>query len=254
MNQKIVRFLFVVFGLCLLGYFVGGSQIRAELASANPVFIVLGFTIVLVALFCWSEAVRCLLDRPETPIGGWRFRGAYLASFFAKQIIPIGRASSPFVLAHIVSSEMNTDRDQTLGAALVIEVLNLTASLGLGIIGLGFLAFRGQSVPAFIPVPSLQIAIFFTGGLLAATISLYRYKYLVLRSITIAGVRLLSLLRALSGNRTQRFHLRIRPVQARTRFIREYLQLRVRSYSTEVSLVLENRRQIGLALGWSVVG
>jgi glycosyltransferase 2 family protein len=254
MNRRILRFLVVVLGLGILCYFVGGSQVSRELASANPVFIILGFFITLVALFCWSEAVRCLLDRPETPIGGWRFRGAYLASFFAKQTIPIGRASSPFLLAHIVSSEMNTDRDQTLGVALVIEVLNLTASLSLGLIGLGFLALRGQSAMAFISVPSLHIAILLTGGFLAATTTLYRYKHLLLRPITIAGVRLLSLLRAMSGNRTQRLHLRLRPVQARTRFIREYLHLRVRSYSTEVSLILENRRQIGLAFGWSVVG
>ncbi|MFB9808065.1 lysylphosphatidylglycerol synthase transmembrane domain-containing protein [Haladaptatus pallidirubidus] len=254
MNQKIVRFLFVVFSLCLLGYFVGGSQIRAELASANSVFLVLGFSIVLVALFCWSEAVRCLLDCSETPIGGWRFRGAYLASFFAKQIVPIGRASSPFLLAHIVSSEMSTDRDQTLGVALVIEVLNLTAALSLGVIGLVFLALRGQSLTAFIPVPSLQIAILLTGGFLAATTTLYRYKHLLLHPLTVVGVRMFSLLRALSENRTQRLHLRIRLVQTRIRFIRTYLRLRVRSYSTEVNLVLENRRQIALALGWSVIG
>ncbi|MFH5800920.1 lysylphosphatidylglycerol synthase transmembrane domain-containing protein [Haladaptatus sp. CMAA 1911] len=254
MNRRILRFLVVVLGFGILCYFVGGSQVSHELASANPVFIVLGFFITLVALFCWSEAVRCLLDRSETPIEGWRFRGAYLASFFAKQIIPIGRASSPFLLAHIVSSEMSTDRDQTLGAALVIEVLNLTASLSLGLIGLVFIALQGQSVTAIIPVPSLHIALLLTGGLLAATTTLYRYKYLLLHSIAIAGIRLLSLLRVLSENRTQRLHLRLRPVQTRVRFIHEYLHLRVRSYSTEVSLVLENRRQIGLALGWSIIG
>jgi glycosyltransferase 2 family protein len=254
MNRRILQFLVVVFGLVILCYFVGGSQVSRELASANPVFIVLGFSITLVALFCWSEAVRCLLDRSETPIEGWRFRGAYLASFFAKQIIPIGRASSPFLLAHIVSSEMSTDRDQTLGAALVIEVLNLTASLSLGFIGLVFIALQGQPIMAFISVPSLHIAILLTGGFLAATTTLYRYKHLFLRPITIVGIRLLSLLRVLSGNRTQRLHLRLHPIQARMRFIREYLHLRVHSYSTEASLVLENRRQIGLAFGWSVVG
>ncbi|SIR98619.1 conserved hypothetical protein [Haladaptatus litoreus] len=254
MNLRTLRFLLVVFGLCLLGYFAGGSQIHAELASANPVFIVLGFIVVLIALFCWSEAVRCLLDCPETPVEGWRFRGAYLASFFAKQIVPIGRASSPFLLAYIVSSEMSIDRDRTLGVALVVEVLNLTASLSLGLFGLIFLALSDQFITLFIPMLSLQIAVLLTGGCLLATDTLYRYKQLVLRPVAVMAGRLLSLVRAISGNRSQRLQLRLRPIQARTRLIRDVLRLRVRAYSTEVSLVFENRQQIGIAFGWSVVG
>ncbi|WP_458188788.1 lysylphosphatidylglycerol synthase transmembrane domain-containing protein [Haladaptatus sp. NG-WS-4] len=254
MNRNTVRLLAVVFALGLLVHLFGGRYLRAELATANLGLVAVGFVTVLLALFCWSEAIRRLLDGTATPVRGWRFRGAYLSSFFAKQVIPIGRASSPFLIAYIVSSETEAEYDRTLAVAFVVEVLNAIASLGLLFVGLLTLVVRGYSVTTLVSFPTVETVAFLAGIVLVTSLTVYRYGTILWGAVLSFVSHVVVLADTLFGGRTRRLKLTFSPVRTRIRLLRNTVRAQFDSYSNEVSVVLDHRRDVAFALLFSLFG
>lgn len=115
---------------------VGTRSILRELSVVEPLPFTLGLLGPLVALFAWSEVLARLLDVG----GGRRFRLAFLAGDFTKQVLPMGHASGPVITTLAVSSVLGREYDNTLAAVSVTELLNLSASLVVATLGLLLLA------------------------------------------------------------------------------------------------------------------
>ena len=101
------------FGVALLAvggflYAVGPAAVLAELSDADLVVLSVGFGSVVVALSCWSEAVRRLIASTGHETGGLRYRGAYLSGEFLKQVLPMGQSGGPVLMAYTVSREADT--------------------------------------------------------------------------------------------------------------------------------------------------
>ncbi|WP_459191863.1 lysylphosphatidylglycerol synthase transmembrane domain-containing protein [Halosimplex sp. J119] len=118
---------------------VGPEAVFAELATADLLVLSVGFGSVLVALGCWSEAVRQLIGSSGHAVGGLRYRAAYLSGEFLKQVIPMGQSGGPVLLSYTVSRETDASQDSALAASTVFAFLNVLASLILAVVGLAIL-------------------------------------------------------------------------------------------------------------------
>jgi uncharacterized protein (TIRG00374 family) len=220
---------------------VGPASIGAELAGTDLPVFALGFLGITAALACWSEAVRRLLASAGSPVGGSRYRRAYLAGEFLKQVVPLGQSAGPVLLSYAVSTATDASRDHSLAAATVFAFCNVTASLVLAVVGLTVLIAtrRGptgpllRSVLVVTAVVSLAIAI-------AAVLAVFR------RSVLERGVYALTdTLRRTVG----RLSVRVREALARER-----VTATLAAFETTVVRVSRDRSVLLTVGGLSVAG
>lgn len=183
----------VAFGLAggllwLFAWVAGPRRLAAELAGANPWYLLAGSAAALAAVLVWSEALRLVLSVGvgDGPARGRRFRLAFLAGDFTKQVLPMGHASGPAITAYAVSSVVGADYEETLATVTVADLLNLVASLVLAAVGLCVVVATGGS-----RLPGLSV---FAAGLVAATLAVT----VVLALVTVRRPTLVAIVRRLA--------------------------------------------------------
>jgi len=166
---------------------VGPSQVFAELESVNPVVLSLGFVSVVLALICWSEAVRRMLASVGQPVGGSRYRLAYLAGEFLKQVIPLGQSAGPALLAYTVSRKSGTQYEGTLAATSVFAFINVTVSLTLAVGGLTVLVATNRG-PSGALLKSTLVVVSVVAGAILTVLVLALYRRTVLEGFAVRVV------------------------------------------------------------------
>lgn len=190
---------------------VGPARVAAELRVVDVSILAVGFVSVVTALGCWSEAVRRLLASLDHPTGGFRYRRAYLAGEFLKQVIPLGQSAGPVLLAYTVSRKVGTPYERTLAATSVFAFLNVTASLVLAVGGLGLLVATDRG-PSGTLLRSALVAVSVIAAVLVGVLVLTLYR----RSLLEAGVvRLTSLVRSIVGRFSPRVEATLAPATVR---------------------------------------
>lgn len=126
--------------LWLFVYALGPSTVAANLRTADVGMFTVGLVAVLVAVTCWSEAQRHLLVGSGIHLRPHRAFVTYCSGMFAKQVLPMGHAGGPVIMAYTIGSESHREYQHVLAAVSVEEVLNLVASFGLALIGLAYIA------------------------------------------------------------------------------------------------------------------
>lgn len=146
-------------GALFVGW-VGPGALLAELRRADLGVFALGLLAAAAALLAWSEMLGRLLDARR----GYRL--AYLAGDFGKQVLPMGHASGPALMAYAVSRSLDVEYEHGLAVVTVSEALHLTASLGVAAAGVAVLAATGR--PGLAPVAAtVGIALLAVGVILA---------------------------------------------------------------------------------------
>lgn len=145
MRQYLVSFGAAV---SLLGAFLlalGPARLARQLAGADISIFALGLISVLVALGCWGEASRRLFVAFDTPLSRRRALVAYGTGAFGKQVLPMGHAGGPAVMAYAFDREVDLGYSRSLAIIVVAEFLSVVASLLLGFVGIVILLLFSSS-------------------------------------------------------------------------------------------------------------
>lgn len=145
-----MRRLLVSFGaaVLILGAFLlvlEPARLARQLAGANIGIFALGLVSVLVALGCWGEASRRLFVPFDTPLSRRRALVAYGAGAFGKQVLPMGNAGGPAVMAYAFDREVDLGYSRSLAVIVVAEFLSFVSSLLLGFVGIVILLLFSSS-------------------------------------------------------------------------------------------------------------
>lgn len=132
----------------LLGGFLfalGPARLADRLAGADLAVFALGLLAVLLALGCWSEATRVLFRSSGARLSPRRSFVAYGTGAFGKQVLPMGNAGGPAVMAYAYDRETRLGYSRSLAVIVVAELLSLAASILLGLVGVVVLVAGGAT-------------------------------------------------------------------------------------------------------------
>jgi uncharacterized protein (TIRG00374 family) len=142
---------------------------------------------ILAALACWSEGTRRLFRAADVDLSRRRAFLAYGAGAFGKQVLPMGNAGGPAVMAYAYDRQANLGYSRTLAVVVTAEFLSLVASVCIALVGVGLLLAFDPSVTTlrFLGVGIAIVA----GGLLALGVGVwYRRRHVTLGVIGLAHV------------------------------------------------------------------
>ncbi|WP_415380626.1 lysylphosphatidylglycerol synthase transmembrane domain-containing protein [Halosimplex sp. TS25] len=220
---------------------VGPEAVFSELATAKPLVLSVGFLSVLVALACWSEAVRRLIGSTGHSVGGLRYRAAYLSGEFLKQVIPMGQSGGPVLMSYTVSAETDAPHDSALAAATVFAFLNVVASLVLAVVGLAVLVLTRRGPTGALLQSVLVTMVVISVGILGLTLlAVYRRAVLERALLATAGT-----LRRTVGRLSARAGAALAPER-----VRETLE----RYTAVVGQLAGDLRGIAAAVALSITG
>lgn len=222
-------------------YAVGPAAVAARLADADPAVLSLGFLSVVLALACWSEAVRGLLAGTGHLAGGIRYRGAYLSGEFLKQVLPLGQSGGPVLMAYTVSREADTPYESALAAATAFAFLNVVASLVIAVAGLALLVVtrRGPTGPL---LRSVLVAMVLVTGAVVLLLALATYR----RPLLERGLlRVAAVARRTVGHASARLRALLDP---------ERLRGTLATFGAAVDRLAADRRRVATAVALGVVG
>ncbi|MEF8851764.1 MAG: lysylphosphatidylglycerol synthase transmembrane domain-containing protein [Haloarculaceae archaeon] len=220
---------------------VGPGAVLAEFATADLPVLALGFLSVLVALACWSEAVRRLVSTTGHPVRGVRYRLAYLSGEFLKQVLPMGQSGGPVLMAYTISRESEAPYEPTMAAASVFAFLNVVASLVLAVAGLALLVATRRG-PTGTLLWNVLVAMVAVTGLVLALSYLAVYRRPLLERV---ALRAAAVLRRVVGRVSARADAALAPVVVGSV---------VRSYTDSVGQLAGDRRSLGVTVGLAVTG
>lgn len=118
---------------------IGPTRLASQLAGADVGVFALGLVAIVAALICWSAATRRLFLTSGVPLSRRRAFLAYGTGAFGKQVLPMGNAGGPAVMAYAFDREVEIGYSRSLAIVVVAEFLSLVASLVLGAAGIAFL-------------------------------------------------------------------------------------------------------------------
>jgi len=220
---------------------VGPEAVAAELATAALPVLAVGFLSVVVALGCWSEAVRRLVATTGHSVGGSRYRRAYLSGEFLKQVLPMGQSGGPVLMAYTVSQETDAPYESTLAAASVFAFLNVVASLVLAVAGLALLVVtrRGPTGPLLRTVLVAMVAV--TAVVLLVSYLAVYHRPLLER----VALRVAAALRRAVGRLSTRVETALAP---------DAVEHVVGTYADSVGQLAGDRRQLAATVALAVTG
>lgn len=220
---------------------VGPDAVASELAGADLPVLALGFASVTVAIGLWSEAVRRLVGTTGHPVGGFRYRLAYLSGEFLKQVLPMGQSGGPVLMAYTINRETDAPYESTLAASSVFAFLNVVASLVLAVVGLAILVLtrRGPTGTLLRNVLVAMVAV--TGVVFLVTyLAVYRRALLERVALRVAGG-----LRRTVGRLSARLDAALAP---------EAVERVVGTYADSVGRLTGNRRELVATVALAVSG
>lgn len=149
------------------------ARLADQLVDTNLQIFALGLTAVIGALVCWGEASRRLFVAVGTPLSHRRALVAYGAGAFGKQVLPMGNAGGPAIMAFAFNGELELGYSRALAVVVVAEFLSLVASLVLAVAGLVVLLAVGTGGS---DLGWLAVGVVFVIAGLVALIVVVRYR------------------------------------------------------------------------------
>ena len=236
----------VVLAVVVLAVFVrltGGREVLAAVARADLGLVAAGSVAGVAAISSWGESLRHALTTTK-PVGGLRYRLAYLSGDFARQILPMGRLSGSAIISYAVSRPFELEYEEALAAVTVADLLNLLSAVTVSGTGLLLLVLGSGFGDVRTFVAGLTGAVFVAGGVV---VLVTRRRALLERAVvSVVGVG--HRLAARLGLSTAERHLHPDAVGRR-----------IESYFATLDAVAENRRRVAFAavfaaLGWVAFG
>lgn len=216
----------------------GGWAVLRALTRADPGVTVAAALAGVLAISLWGESLRRALQRAH-PVGGLRYRLAYLSGDFARQVLPMGRLSGSAIIGYAVSRPFDVQYEEALAAVTVTDLLNLLSAVTVSAFGLSLL-FESATGDVLTFIVGLAGAVVVVGA--AAYLATRRRD--LLERVVVAVVAVGHRLAARFGATTLERHLHPHSVERR-----------VESYFRTLDAVADDRRRVAsvacfAALGW----
>jgi len=221
---------------------VGADRILAELRSADLRYVTAGVASSLAAVGAWSEAQRRVLRGVTERATGLRFRIAYLAGDFMKQVLPMGHVSGPALMALTVSRAVETSYERTLASITVSDLLNLLASVALAAVGVAHLSLgrRPAGVGPFLG--GLAVAL---GGILTLVLAVTRFRPTLVSTLVSASRAARAAIRRLGGRLERTFGRSLDP---------DRVSRQLGEYFGSLDAVTADRRRVAVAAAVALAG
>jgi hypothetical protein len=216
---------------------VGVEEVLGHLRTADLRLTALGALSAVAAVLLWSEALRQLLGVTH-PVSGLRYRAAFLTGDFTKQVLPMGHASGPAIMAYAVARAVDIDYEDTLAAITVADLLNLVGSLLLAVVGVAVVAVERPGTATDAVLVPLAVAVVGVGLL----VGLLAYRRRLLTRI-VCG--LAQVCHATAGRAVGRLDRALDP---------ERIETRLAGYYATLDTVARDRGRVVLAALLAVVG
>lgn len=238
MKRSLLAFFGSILLLVLFLVLLGPVALFEQLVSLNLWIFSLGLIAIMLSLIAWSEAFRTLFRLS----GSMTVRQALLAyctGVFGKQILPMGHAGGPAIMAYTFERHVSLNYNQTLAVVSVAEFLNLVASLVLAIGGIAYLLLFASPIPE---LQLLQVGILvFTMAIVGLGILVWYRRRTVERSILAVAYLLRHSLGRVS-------------VRVKRALGAERIQSSLHGFYTALDRVFENRSAILLTFIYMQIG
>lgn len=134
----------------VLGFAIAAAAMAAFLLVLDPAAIwavlrdvslpqfALGLVAVLLAVACWAESMRRVLLAAGGTLDVPRGFAAYGTGMLAKQILPMGNAGGPAIMAYAIDREADLTFDRTLAVVTIGDFLGLLATVVLAFVGIAY--------------------------------------------------------------------------------------------------------------------
>ena len=220
-------------------FVLGPARLGRQLAGADLGVFALGPVAVLAALACWGEASYRLFAGFDPGLSRRRALVAYGAGALGKQVLPMGNAGGPAVMAYAFERETDLGYGRSLAVTVVAEFLSLVASLVLGLLGVAVLLSSSASVPE---LRWLGVGVVVVGAALAALSFVVWFRR---RHVTLGLTGVARLLGPRVGRISPALGERLRP---------ERVDASLRRYYETFDAVVRDRRAVLYAFALSQVG
>jgi uncharacterized protein (TIRG00374 family) len=158
---------------------------------------------------------------------------------FGKQVLPLGHAGGPALVAYVYEREVTLGYNQTLAVVTIAEFLSLLASLMIAAVGVGYLFIGSTGVPELrlVQISVLAVA---AGVFFLAFVFWYRRGLVERGVLMLAGIVVHTL-----GRVWPPLAVRLEPARLRAGLARYYEM---------VDEILTHRRSVLMGLGLSLLG
>ncbi|WP_435345146.1 lysylphosphatidylglycerol synthase transmembrane domain-containing protein [Haloarchaeobius sp. HRN-SO-5] len=135
--------------LAILAVGVGWETVVSRVLAADLQLFALAVVASALSIIAWTLSVYALVHRVPNAPGARQFAVLYLSSSVVKQVLPLGSASGPAVIAYVVSRYSDVSLERILLATTVSGFLGVVASGVVAVVGL-FVVMATQPVPAWL--------------------------------------------------------------------------------------------------------
>jgi uncharacterized protein (TIRG00374 family) len=185
-------------------YLLDPVQVATHLRGTDVAVFAIGFLAILAALACWSVATRRLFLAAQVDLSQRRAFLAYGAGAFGKQVLPMGNAGGPAVMAYAFDREVKLGYSRTLAVIVTAEFLSLVASVCLALVGVGLLLAFDPSA-ATLQVLGFGVVLVAVGLAALGVVLWYRRRHVTLGLVGLSHV-LHPLVHRLSAGLADRIH------------------------------------------------
>jgi len=147
-----------------------------------------GLVAVVLAVACWAESMRRVLLATGGHLSPRQGFAAYASGMLAKQLLPMGNAGGPAIMAYAFDRESDLDFERSLAVVTIGDFLGLCASLLLAFVGIAYVAL---AVPPSRIVRAAVVAVSLFGVVLVSVAILLVFRRRTLRYLVLGVARIL---------------------------------------------------------------
>ncbi len=239
MRRAIAGFLLAAVALAAFLWLLDPAEILLVLQDVAILPVLAGLLAVLLAVACWAESMRRVLLASGGYLSPLRGFAAYGSGMLAKQLLPMGNAGGPAIMAYAIDRESDLDFDRSLAVVTIGDFLGLCATVALSVVGIVYvvLAFPPTRLlrAALVAVSVFAVVLIMLGVLLV-------FRRRTLRWVVLGVVRLL---RDTIGQLSGRLEAALSP-QAVDRSMTQYFET--------FDAAAADRRSMAIAAGLALTG
>lgn len=211
----------------------------ATLRTAAPGPVAVGLLATLLAVGCWVEAMRRVLHAAGGDVGYVRGFAAFGAGMFAKQVVPMGNASGPAIMAVAIDREADIGFNRSLAVVTIDGFLGLVVSVLLALVGVAYVAL---SVPPTRLVGVVLVGVAVVAVVVASLALLLVYRR---RSVRFLALGIAHLLRGTFGRVSRRVEAALAPAR---------IDAGLSRYFETFDAVAADRRSLVVSFAFALVG
>ncbi|WP_276246231.1 lysylphosphatidylglycerol synthase transmembrane domain-containing protein [Haladaptatus sp. YSMS36] len=142
-----IGFLVAVAALYLVGKASGLRAVEESLIYGDHQWLVVACLSTFLGLVAWSKVWQIVLSIVGIEASLPRVTSTFFAGTFANYITPLGQVGGEPLIAYVISTEMDTNYENSLTSVVTADLLNLVPFFVFSVVGMGVLLVRAELPP-----------------------------------------------------------------------------------------------------------